>query len=393
MNYHTKSEALARQLAESILGGSLAPRSRLPREVEWAAQLGVSRETLRNALGVLEKRRLVERVKGKGTFVREAPREREVVKLILPGPGIFARTDNSGVYMRRLVGGASSEASRLGARLELVLSTDDHRQESFDPEMFRGFARDDRIILPSGWWRPIFPALAASGCRVAYSQAGTEGLLTEHAAAWRKTYVDYAAVVREALRYFVAAGRRRIITFDMSGEEERAWLEEAQATGASLDPRLRIPGCYADYLGGDGGPNQRFHDHYPPLLRRAVFEAKADAVFFNIQPMAAFLEPTLLEGLGVGIPGDLACLCLTDHADLERLPVPLTAFDYSAAALGRNAVAALCAEVFAPSTAAVTPTMIERESSRPGAGSGVNPFAAECRPAAGGGTTMNLERI
>jgi GntR family transcriptional regulator len=55
--------------------GELGPGDRLPREKDLAAAFGVSRMTLRQALGALEARGLLERIPGRlgGTFVVEPP--------------------------------------------------------------------------------------------------------------------------------------------------------------------------------------------------------------------------------------------------------------------------------------------------------------------------------
>lgn len=58
------------QLAGRIEGGQLAVGERLPPERELAEWLGVSRMTVRQALGALAARGLVERGVGRGTFVR-----------------------------------------------------------------------------------------------------------------------------------------------------------------------------------------------------------------------------------------------------------------------------------------------------------------------------------
>ncbi len=65
--------AIARWLMEAIEAGEIAPGDRLPSEQQLASFLGVSRMTLRQALGTLGSRGLIERRKGRfgGTFIRE----------------------------------------------------------------------------------------------------------------------------------------------------------------------------------------------------------------------------------------------------------------------------------------------------------------------------------
>ncbi|UFH51085.1 GntR family transcriptional regulator [Pseudomonas sp. KNUC1026] len=60
---------LKTQLRERILDGTYAPSSRLPSEHQLCALHGVSRITVRQALGDLQKEGLIFKVPGKGTFV------------------------------------------------------------------------------------------------------------------------------------------------------------------------------------------------------------------------------------------------------------------------------------------------------------------------------------
>ena len=64
---------IAEQLAAAIASGALAPGARLPPERHLAESLGVSRMTVRQALGDLERDGLLRRVVGRagGTFVSE----------------------------------------------------------------------------------------------------------------------------------------------------------------------------------------------------------------------------------------------------------------------------------------------------------------------------------
>src|SRR4051794_38734699 len=61
------------RLRRSIAGGTLAAGDRLPTEHELMAMSGVSRTTVRAALQALENEGLVERVRGRGTYVRATP--------------------------------------------------------------------------------------------------------------------------------------------------------------------------------------------------------------------------------------------------------------------------------------------------------------------------------
>ncbi len=64
---------IARWLLRGIKSGKLVPGDKLPREDDLAGALGVSRMTLRQALGTLESRGLIESRRGRagGNFIRE----------------------------------------------------------------------------------------------------------------------------------------------------------------------------------------------------------------------------------------------------------------------------------------------------------------------------------
>src|SRR5919206_3203554 len=81
------------QVAEVIEAGGLRPGDRLPTERELARQLGISRMTLRQALDRLERRGLLVRIVGRGTFVAEPKLERD---------------------LRQFIGGLSAQLRRLG---------------------------------------------------------------------------------------------------------------------------------------------------------------------------------------------------------------------------------------------------------------------------------------
>ncbi|MGV9425796.1 GntR family transcriptional regulator [Streptomyces sp. NPDC003656] len=66
---------IADDLRQQITSGRLQPGERLPSETALAEQYAVRTVTLRHALAVLQGERLVEKIHGKGNFVRRAPRK------------------------------------------------------------------------------------------------------------------------------------------------------------------------------------------------------------------------------------------------------------------------------------------------------------------------------
>ena len=119
-------EEVRRALAEQIGSGRLRPGQRLGAERALAAELGVSRATLRQALAVLEEGGVVRRVPGRGggTFVAKGKIERDLSRIVgvpalLRSQGVVAGTR---VLSARLAEADDVTAQALRARPgELVI--------------------------------------------------------------------------------------------------------------------------------------------------------------------------------------------------------------------------------------------------------------------------------
>jgi GntR family transcriptional regulator len=74
-------QQLAEQLSREIASGSLTVGTRLPSEPELARRHGIGRPTVRQATELLVQRGLVERRRGSGTYVQDAPRRVDLFSL------------------------------------------------------------------------------------------------------------------------------------------------------------------------------------------------------------------------------------------------------------------------------------------------------------------------
>lgn len=74
-------QQLADELREQIRAGRFETGRRIPSEHALAARYGIGRPTVRQATEVLVRGRLLERRRGAGTFVREAPTEVDLFSL------------------------------------------------------------------------------------------------------------------------------------------------------------------------------------------------------------------------------------------------------------------------------------------------------------------------
>jgi len=88
-NFELKKDILVKELSGRILNGAYAHGEKLPVEAELADELGVSRDTLRKALKVLEDEMLLVRIRSKGTFVNSpsARAGKKILVLLKPAAG------------------------------------------------------------------------------------------------------------------------------------------------------------------------------------------------------------------------------------------------------------------------------------------------------------------
>jgi DNA-binding GntR family transcriptional regulator len=71
---------IADDLRAAIAAGEYPQGSKLPRVVDLVARYGVSRQTVRSAIGVLEAEGLVQAITSRGTVVRPRPERRRIVR-------------------------------------------------------------------------------------------------------------------------------------------------------------------------------------------------------------------------------------------------------------------------------------------------------------------------
>ncbi len=118
---------LKQELLSWLQSGKLQPGAQFPSENEISEQFGLSRQTVRQTFGELEKDGWLERIQGKGTFARNPQRrESEQVKTI----GIIT-TYISDYIFPHIVRGAEAELRSRGYRL-LLSSTDNTKEKEME---------------------------------------------------------------------------------------------------------------------------------------------------------------------------------------------------------------------------------------------------------------------
>lgn len=116
------------ELRAGILDGRLQPHARLPSESEMTATYGVSRITVRRALGDLQKEGLIVRLQGKGAFVAQPRASQQLNRLeglteALAGQAQAVHSKRLSLKVVRAAGAVAAELQVLRGTEIVQLST------------------------------------------------------------------------------------------------------------------------------------------------------------------------------------------------------------------------------------------------------------------------------
>ncbi len=139
------------------------PGSLLPREVDFAVKLGVSRDTLRHALSMLEADCLIRRVRGYGSFVSESVRRKKITFLL---PYAQSLEPYSG-FITGLLQGVAEGVRECNCELETLPISPTNNPEDIDWSKLFNLNSESRVVVCGFWFEKIFPFLLASRCKVA----------------------------------------------------------------------------------------------------------------------------------------------------------------------------------------------------------------------------------
>ena len=225
---------IADQLRALIAAGEFALGSRLPPERDLAAQLGVSRPSVREALIALEVEGLVEVRMGSGIYVtalEAAPAQRGTEAVLGPFEIIRAR---------QLI---ESELAALAARQKSPMALKRLRAavKAMEDDIARG-------VMPFRGDREFHVALAEASDNAALVRVVTElfdernnplfeqlGRHFENARSWRQAVAEHRAVLR-AVAAGDVAGARAAMRCHLGNSHDRfaaAWIEAAPARKAA----------------------------------------------------------------------------------------------------------------------------------------------------------------
>jgi GntR family transcriptional regulator, arabinose operon transcriptional repressor len=293
-----KHERLRTYLVKELQAGRLRPGDALPTEHELAERANMSRNTVRQALGQLERNGMIRRVRGRGTFIHEAAMER-----LKSGLDIFALVipeTRQGYYPSLQRG--FHEASAIHHNQVIVCDTDNDPFRQADALLQ---LMDKKVagiaLVPTT--RPTTPAhqirpLRERGIPVVFCHRGVEGI--------QAPLVAFSAldVGRVAGTAMLAQGHRRVAFVGtqkagLGSQYEQGLREALQKGGAKLPAELV---CYDDTTKIDAAHERFLAGHLEGLLQT---HERPTAIFCTFDSQAEMVY-LLLHRMGVRVPEEIS---------------------------------------------------------------------------------------
>ena len=177
-----KARKIYELLRHDILKRRYTPGALLPKEIDFAVQLGVSRDTLRNALSMLEADSLIRRVRGYGSYVSETVHRKKITFLL---PYAQSLEPYSG-FITGMLQGVAEGVRECNCELETLPISPTNNPEDIDWSKLFNLNSESRVVVCGFWFEKIFPFLLASKCKVAviHDQLRVDPVVSEPLSHW-----------------------------------------------------------------------------------------------------------------------------------------------------------------------------------------------------------------
>ncbi|HEX6290081.1 MAG TPA: GntR family transcriptional regulator [Herpetosiphonaceae bacterium] len=307
---------LAAYLRQQIESGVWQRNSRLPPEIELAAQFEVSRGTVRQAMDLLVKQGLLQRIPGKGTFVTlpDTHARSQLIGIVVPYLRDSLTTD--------MLRGAESVLRRSGYSLIFCHSEGDLQLEQAQIEQLQREGVGGLIVFP----------VAAAGESTLLRQALQPRLplviidrRLPHLSAYH-VLADNIGGAYRAVEHLLAQGHSRIACISLperpSSIEERIRGYEQALRDAGILPLAAVALALGKHAAGDSVPRYTAEELAPIDQLLAVRERPTALFCVNDFIALGVMQHVLARGLRV--PQDLAIVGFDDIALAPYMPVPLT---------------------------------------------------------------------
>lgn len=300
----------------SILSGKLPPGSRIPSELELAERYRISRGTVRQAMNILVSDELIERIPGKGTFVRKVD-SAALLGVILPYVGDALTMD--------ILVGVEQTAKQHSYQVLFAQTEERAQQQALDIQRMRDQKAAGIILFPltNRAHDELIAGLAADGVPLVLVDRYFPDLSTD------VVVVDNFDGGKQATDHLIALGHDRI-----------GFIAAASMETTSIRDRFH---GYRHALAAHGLPYEEglflsLPSDVPPGTLEAYLRAPdRPTALFASNDFTALRVLRRAAALGLLVPQDLAVVGFDNIKEAAELSVPLTTVAQSGRQVGQRA--------------------------------------------------------
>ena len=330
-------------LKKSITGREFDPAYRIPGEPELCRRFGTARNTIRQALALLQSEGLIEKRKCKGTFItKRAARKTGIIGLLVPNY-------TSSVFFSSLRAELTKSAAKLGYKIKLETANLDS-----EPDAAKGTRNAARRLAVQRVEGVIFrPHLeenlicANNEVLKIFKNSETPVVLIDSDVSARPERSDCDLVAVDN----VSAGRRIAAHLLDTGRKRLAFMMSGLEIGSNANWENRLFGIAGEIAvrGLDEGVGTL---RFPPddlESLRELFRSKRrpDAIACGNDRTAAVLTESL-KAIGKRVPEDVSVTGFDDESFARSSVPPLTTIRQPTALIAKTALKALLARIRYP---------------------------------------------
>lgn len=327
----SKSRAVEEWMRARIQEGDYPPNAKLPSDYDLAQEVGVAYMTVRAALDPLVREGLLQRVRGKGTFVApQDPTKKIMRSLALVVPSLSSLWNVAGLYyFPGIVQGFCAEATRLGYEPAVMGRSKDFYETGGGSLAgpLSGFAGVASLLTEQ--------SDAATIEALGNTQIPIVAINPYHGRrAISSVAADQAEGVASAVAHLAALGHRRIAF--LRGPEGNLGAQE-RLKGF----RLGMKRAGLSHSAMDGGPGDYMDLSGMARARHLLAQNRRPTAIVTAGDLIAAGALKAAEAVGLSVPGDLSVIGFGDFHVANLLQPALTTVRLPLEELGAESVNAL----------------------------------------------------
>jgi len=327
---NTLTQRIQDQVVRSIRCGEIAPGQRLASERQLAKRFGVGLHTVNRAMAGLAAQGLVERTRGRGTYVRQ-----DVARGVVPvvfSSRLMTLSDSSPFYAE-LVDRFRQELTGAGFRHQFLLASGGSPREYVES-----------LHPDSGYWHTVAGVLTGVPLHTFEDELAQRGIpvvtvgSSNHGK--HRVWPDYPELGRRAAEHLVRRGYRRIGLITPCPWEDQEhhtvgdFRQALREAGLGLDRRHCV--CGADFSRG----REAMQELWARVGPEDTGGDRPEAIFVSDDMLGVGVAEAICE-LGIACPQELAVICQATDGVPIRFALPFSTCRFNVARWSRAATGLL----------------------------------------------------